>query len=836
MKRYYLFSVTGLLLSMLIYAQEPEFWGMTALGGNDFGVVFKTDGKGENFRAVQVFAENPGRHPSVKLVQATNGKLYGVNKNGGVYGDGILFEYDILTNTTTKIIDFYEYTIGSSSRQLIQAANGKIYGIANGGANGDGTIYEYDLSADTTRKVMDFKRAISGRSPYIGFSEASNGKLYATAFAGGLYDLGVIFEFDPNGNVFTKLYDLKDSLMGEGPVSIMQASSGKFYGVTSRGGVNDVGVLFEYDLSSNKYTKLLDFSQLNQQKPFERLTQGLNGKLYGVTVRGGANNTGILYEYDPGTDTLIKITDFGPTTHGHIASELLLASNGKLYGTTSVGGADDQGILYEYDPVNKAFQVKIDFYYSNRQGNTPWGLIEASNGKIYGVCSGGGDIYRNEGVLFEYDISTGNYTKKLQFWDDTEGGSPYGSLIRASSNGKLYGLGSAGGAYDRGVLFEIDPLTEVYSIRHSFGGPGGEGAGIRYTLVEARNGKLYGTTVSGGSGNKGIIFSYEPVSGTYEKEMDFGGELGESPRGNMVLASNGKLYGMTESRSGFVGNGVIYEFDPLTKIYTKLHEFDNIDPSNGFDPQGELIEAEEGRLLGMAMGGIHDAGVLFEYNLHTNTFTKKIDFPGYVGKDPMGGLVKAPNGKFYGLANAGGTNYMGTLFEYDMATNELTRKVDFDDTLHGAGPKGSLIRASNGKLYGLTSAGGVHGKGVLFEYDPNTDIYVKKYEFDGWYGERPEGSLLELYSKYVAVEEQQEETSYLSIYPNPSQKIAWLELGETLQNGRLEVNNLHGQVVLEKHFGPVQQLQINIETWPAGVYLLKVNSEKGVWTNRLIKR
>ena len=80
----------------------------------------------------------------------------------------------------------------------------------------------------------------------------------------------------------------------------------------------------------------------------------------------------------------------------------------------------------------------------------------------------------------------------------------------------------------------------------------------------------------------------------------------------------------------------------------------------------------------------------------------------------------------------GGINDLGVIFEYNIATNTLTNKVDFNFN-KGASPDGSLMQASNGKLYGMTNGGGVNGGfggyGVLFQYDPVTSTYTKKLDF-----------------------------------------------------------------------------------------------------------
>ena len=121
------------------------------------------------------------------------------------------------------------------------------------------------------------------------------------------------------------------------------------------------------------------------------------------------------------------------------------------------------------------------------------------------------------------------------------------------------------------------------------------------------------------------------------------------------------------------------------------------------------------QLWGMTLyGGTDDNGVLFQYSPATATYTKKIDFSRPNERWPYGSLIRASDGKFYGMTKNGGTTDDGVLFQYDPATSTYTKKVEFDG-INGRYPQGSLIQASDGKLYGMTWAGGTNNLGVLYQ-------------------------------------------------------------------------------------------------------------------------
>jgi uncharacterized repeat protein (TIGR03803 family) len=104
--------------------------------------------------------------------------------------------------------------------------------------------------------------------------------------------------------------------------------------------------------------------------------------------------------------------------------------------------------------------------------------------------------------------------------------------------------------------------------------------------MQANDGKLYGMTEWGGSGNKGVIFSYDPSSSTFTKLYDFDSTNGAHPSGRLMQASDGKLYG-TASEGGSSNNGVIFSFDISTSTYTKLLDYNFL---NGANPRSGFIE------------------------------------------------------------------------------------------------------------------------------------------------------------------------------------------------------------------------------------------------------
>jgi len=718
-------------------------WGMTYMGGsNNEGTIFKTSDLGNNHTVVYNFEFDTlnGMSPYGDLYQASNGKLYGMTKYGGANNDGAIFEYDPTTNVNIKKVSFDNILKGKNPiGSLIQATNGKLYGMTNkGGIYNKGVLFEYDPAANVFTKKVEFD-GNNGSYPMGSLIQANNGKLYGMTFEGATNN-GVLFEYDITTGTLAKKIEFDDYNSGSHPYgSLIQASNGKLYGMTNNGGIHSNGVLFEYDIAGTTLTKKIDFlDSLTGREPYGSLLQASNGKLYGMTYEGGIYNNGVLFEYSIVDDTLIKKQDFNDTiTGGHPKSSLIQASNGKLYGITTKTGNYYYGTLFDYDITNNVLTKKLEFDYSNKV-NTPKGsLIQATNGKLYGMAASGGE--NGSGVIFNYDIALDSLTKKIDF-DGASKGSYSAHSLTMANNGKLYGLTLHGGVNNDGVLFEFDPNTLVYTKKVDFN-DSLLGKNPYCKLVQASNGKLYGKA-SGGTHNFGVLFEYNPTANIFTKIMDFNDTiLGKNPYGSLIQATNGKLYGTTEF-GGVNNDGVIFEYDIASSTYLKKVDFN--DTLLGKEPRSGLMQASNGKLYGMTYrGGDNNYGVLFEYNIATNTLSKKIDFDGSNnGRNPEGSLIQTNNGKLYGMTEGGGVNDNGVLFEYDIITNTLVNKVDFDRYDKGAYPLGSLLQAPNGKLYGMTIDGGGNNRGILFEYDPISGVFNKKSDFNGANGYYPLGDLI----------------------------------------------------------------------------------------------
>ncbi|MBL0343391.1 MAG: T9SS type A sorting domain-containing protein [Bacteroidetes bacterium] len=656
--------------------------------------------------------------------------------SAGAIQFGSIFNYTV---GDTALSNVYELE-GNPGSNLIENGmieiSGKLYGcLAQGGAYNAGIIYEYDPLTNNYTSIYDFHPS-TGSAPFGELLLASNGLCYGTTNGGGIGGGGVLFEFDIASKTYTKKFDMVISSGVIVSSSLIQATNGKLYGLAKLGGTFGKGVLFEFDYTSNIYTVKLNFNGLQGEKPQDKLLQASNGKLYGTTSNGGATDDGVIFEFDIVTSTYSKKIDLGfPIGTTYVG--LIQATNGKLYGTTSNGGINFEGTIFEYDYSTNILTTKFEF----PNANNPWcgfpstRLLQASNGKFYGTT-------KDCASLFEYDVITNTYNHLVLFSAIGGSGSPNsgGTSVMQALNGKIYGALDGGGSARSGLIFEYDLNTHTVQkkIDLNYAPKGSYPDG---SLLLASNGKFYGVTYYGGSKQYGCLFEYDYASNTSTKKFDFDLTAnGLYPSGSLMEASNGKLYGTTQ-RGGSVGEGTLYEYDYNTNIFTKKINFNE----NEFDPVGTLIEASNGKFYGMATGDDSNwftSGYLYEYDPINNWITYTYIFTNSAGVNPYGSLIEASNGKLYGMTSSGGVGY-GTIFEFDCTTHTVTNIHSFQASIDGNQPYGSLLEATNGKLYGMTKYGGTYNVGTIFEFDYTSNTFTNKIDLTLTEGSYPIGALME---------------------------------------------------------------------------------------------
>jgi uncharacterized repeat protein (TIGR03803 family) len=182
------------------------------------------------------------------------------------------------------------------------------------------------------------------------------------------------------------------------------------------------------------------------------------GNLYGTTNGGGDSNgcgyggCGTVFEVKPnGTETVLHSFTHSPDGAFPKAS-VVFDAQGNLYGTTALGGAYNQGTVFEVTPSGS--ETVLYSFTGKADGGTPEsGLVFDAHGNLYGTTWGGGDF--SDGTVFKLSPA-GVETVLHSFTDGLDGGAPVVGMI-FDAQGNLYGTTSQGGAYNQGTVFKLTP-------------------------------------------------------------------------------------------------------------------------------------------------------------------------------------------------------------------------------------------------------------------------------------------------------------------------------------------------------------------------------------------
>jgi uncharacterized repeat protein (TIGR03803 family) len=234
-------------------------------------------------------------------------------------------------------------------------------------------------------------------------------------------------------------------------------------------------------LPAQTFTTLHSFDHLDGVLPYAGLVQATNGKFYGTAYYGGAN-TCIYGSANVGCGTVFEITPSGKlTTLYSFCSQsdctdgsnpyggLIQATDGNLYGTTVNGGANTAGTVFKITPSGKLTTLYSSCSQSNcADGANPYAaLVQATDGNLYGTTVNGGAIGFYDGTVFKITPS-GKLTTLHSFCSHrscADGYNPYAALVQAT-DGKLYGTTVYGGDFGWGTVFKITrsgTLTRLYS-------------------------------------------------------------------------------------------------------------------------------------------------------------------------------------------------------------------------------------------------------------------------------------------------------------------------------------------------------------------------------------
>jgi uncharacterized repeat protein (TIGR03803 family) len=374
----------------LTWDGKGNFYGTTSAGGNKgctsnegCGTVFKLARSGSAWVLTTLYrfqGHADGWEPFARVVFGLDGNLYGTTQYGGdpgTFGYGTIFKLtppapgcQPSCKWTHTVL--YRFSGGSDGANpgvgdLVFDTAGNIYGTTESGgtansacALGNGTCgVVFVLSPSTTgwseSVIYSFTGGSDGDLPIGGVTFDSHGNLFGTASEGGASGAyGTVFELTPSSSGWQEqtLHSFTGYADGAYSASslLFDENSQTFYGTTSAS-LDGGGTVFQLNPSANGWTFETSFLFPFPTDPSGALAEH-NGRLYGATPDGGPG-FGNVFEMtsNAGTWTAKNLHSFTAQNDGESPEgNVVIDNSGNIYGTTSLAGANSQGVIYELTP------------------------------------------------------------------------------------------------------------------------------------------------------------------------------------------------------------------------------------------------------------------------------------------------------------------------------------------------------------------------------------------------------------------------------------------------------------------------------------------------------
>jgi len=425
---------------------------------------------------------------------------------------------------------------------------------------------------------------------------------------------------------------------GVGPESnVIVDALGNLIGTTSSGGADGHGAVFGVAHGATSIAILASFDGTDGADPQANLVTDSSGDIFGSTSQGGANGDGVIFEIAHGTSTIAELASFDGVD-GAIPNFVTLDSSGDLFGTAYHGGASGDGTVFEI--VHGTSSITTVASFDSATGANPlYGVAIDSSGDLFGTTSSG------DGTVFEIPHGASSIATVASF-NFTNGASPANVVL--DSSGNLFATTGRGGPSGDGTIFEIGHGATSIDTLAQFNSVNGYGIGI---VNLDSSGDLVGTTNFGGADNVGTVFELPHGASTIAVLAQFNSANGGNPYSGLTSDSSGDLFGTTEF-GGASSNGVVFEMAPDKTPPTAAISAPNVTTAGGSTENVQIVYSDP---LGVSAtsivsGNITVTGPAGSLTVTGGTIDPSGDAPTitaiYNVTAPTGGWSAADNGTY----------------------------------------------------------------------------------------------------------------------------------------------------------------------------------------------
>lgn len=607
-------------ISGVIEGQDGRLYG-TTLGGGAYGLgtIFAVSKNGTGFTVLHHFegGATDGQFPTVELLEGSDGALYTVTSRGGS-GDGGTVCRINKSGAGFALLHHFPASGTNDGRlpntRLVEGIGGNLYGTTSAGGiggedeffNGYGVVFRVSNDGDVYSIVRRFEDAVHDGQKPRNILVGADGLLYGTSQnAAYAHNVDGVFRMDPDGANFSFVYSWVTADNQTIQLNaLIKSADGNFYGTSRAGSASQVGQAFKLRPNGTQYQSLHDFSLVGGDGSLPGTLIGdTDGTLYGATLGGGFGDSGTIYKLE--TSGAYTILHQFAAQSGFPLS-LLAASDGLLYGTAQEGKQ-----IFRLGKDGLGYTV-----LTNLTDPLLGNLIEGSDFLFYGVT---------DSSIFSLN-SDGSSLQEVHTF--TNAVTPSG--IMEGSDGKLYGSALRGGSNNQGMVFRLNKDGGQYQVIYSFVAPTGTLV-FPNPLLEAGDGYLYGTTYRAGGASEGTIYRLSKT-GAYEFIHAFASGRG-NPIGRLAEGPGGWLYGVSQESGNFLGGHLFrFRIGGPSPIYI-LHHFGEgslgRDPAVGvtLDPAGGIYGTTQYGGFGEGFGTIFRVDVRPILSARRNDGNLEISWP-----------------------------------------------------------------------------------------------------------------------------------------------------------------------------------------------------------------
>ena len=471
--------------SKLVYF-DGKLFGSTSNGGDfGFGTLFCINADGSNFRVIynfdggNNFAGSPGGNISI----SSNGRIFGCF--GSYYSYNFnnykMFKIDTSGQNFEPIFAIDQRNGGDINQDLLLLNDEDIYAPTSEYGKHDGGTFNHCDTSGNGSDLYHFGLSTTGFRPTGGVIKATDGKLYGATVIGGTNGNGIVFSVNTDGNSYTVLHQFNNSEGYEPSGKLLEASDGKLYGAC-RWGISNSGILYRINKNGSGFEVIFQFSGSSDgYSPVGSLVEDAAGVLYGTCFYSSTVSGSVFKINKNGTGySTLRLFSGSGGDLGYPYNGVRLLK-GYLYGACGYGGSEGKGGLYRIRTNGSGYQVLHDFVAADGSENLPVGTpYIANNGKIYGTVAFGGPS--DEGAIYRIDSVGTNYTVLHRFSGFTDGAYPWGGMIQAS-DGLMYGSTQTGGSGGGGTIFRLNLDGSGFTVIKNFD-MDTDGQGVGGTIID----------------------------------------------------------------------------------------------------------------------------------------------------------------------------------------------------------------------------------------------------------------------------------------------------------------------------------------------------------------